>query len=121
MRRILPAAVLPLFIACAIAPPCAPAAEPSFTSEQIEFFETKVRPLLVRECYECHSGKAKEVKGSLRLDSRAAMLHGGDSGQAIVVGKPDDSNLIQAVRWLSAEMPPSGKLKPDEIAALEKW
>jgi hypothetical protein len=119
MRRRLPVAV-PFVIACCAALPLR-AVEPSFTAEQLEFFETKVRPLLVRECFECHSGTAKEVKGSLRLDSRAAVLHGGDSGQAIVVGKPQDSNLIQAVRWLSSEMPPSGKLQPDEIAALEKW
>ena len=76
----------------------------------VEFFETKIRPLLVNQCYECHSAVAKSLKAGLRLDSKSAILKGGDSGPAIVPGKPDDSLLIQSVRYESNEMPPNGKL-----------
>jgi mono/diheme cytochrome c family protein len=89
--------------------------------EEIEFFESKVRPLLVEHCYECHSAQSKVLKGNLRLDSRAAALVGGDSGVALVPGKPDDSNLVQALRWESSEMPPSGKLPEEQIATIVKW
>jgi cytochrome c553/mono/diheme cytochrome c family protein len=93
----------------------------SFTPDQIEFFETKIRPLLSERCFSCHSAKAKKLKAGLYLDSREALLKGGESGAAIIVGKPDDSPLIQAVRYQSYEMPPDGKLRDEEIAALETW
>jgi cytochrome c553 len=126
MRRLLRFLALALVASCATSLPIGRAAEPAaaaatFSAEQIEFFETKIRPLLARECYECHSAQAKALKGSLRLDSRAALLKGGDSGEAIVPGEPTKSGLIQAVRWKTFEMPPDGKLRDDEIAALEKW
>src|SRR5579871_4831066 len=54
-----------------------------------EFFEKQVRPVLVEHCYECHSAGAKKLKGGLRLDSRAGLLKGGDSGPAIVAGQPE--------------------------------
>jgi hypothetical protein len=92
-----------------------------FSAEQIEFFESKVRPLLVQHCYECHSGKSEILQGGLRLDGREHAMRGGDSGVAIVAGKPQESLLLQAVRWESLEMPPAGKLKPTEIAVLEEW
>ena len=92
-----------------------------FTASQIEFFERSVRPLLAARCYKCHSGKAKSLKGGLRLDSRAALLTGGDSGPAISPGKPDASLLIKAIRYQTSEMPPTGKLKAAEIAVLVKW
>lgn len=91
------------------------------TPEQLEFFEAKVRPLLIEHCFECHSNNAKKLRGGLKLDSRAALLKGGDSGPAIVVGKPDESALIQSVRWQSFEMPPSRKLREDQIAVLSRW
>ncbi len=87
----------------------------------VEFFETKIRPLLVNQCYECHSGVSKSLKAGLRLDSKSAMLKGGDSGPAIMPGKPNDSLLIDSVRYESNEMPPNGKLSDAEIAALTKW
>ncbi|MBS0210066.1 MAG: DUF1553 domain-containing protein [Planctomycetes bacterium] len=90
-------------------------------AEQAEFFEKKIRPLLVEKCYECHSEQSKALKGNLRLDTRAHALKGGDSGEAIVPGNPNNSSLIQAVRWQTFEMPPSGKLTGDEVAALVKW
>ena len=63
-------------------------------SSHAEFFESKIRPLLVNRCYECHSGNAKRIKAGLRLDSREAILRGGDSGSVIVEGKPEESLLI---------------------------
>ncbi|MFP6764695.1 MAG: DUF1549 domain-containing protein, partial [Planctomycetaceae bacterium] len=95
--------------------------QPEFTSQQLEFFETSVRPLLVRKCYACHSAKSKALKAGLRLDHREHVLTGGDSGTAIVPGKPDQSLLIQAVRYESYEMPPDGKLQNTQIATLVKW
>ncbi len=91
--------------------------------EGLELFETRIRPLLARHCYGCHSARATEVRGSLRLDSREGWQAGGDSGPVIVPGEPDESLLIEAVRYETEgfEMPPSGKLSSREIADLERW
>ena len=78
----------------------APAAETSPSPEDLAFFETSVRPVLVEHCGKCHG--ATKQWASLRLDSREAFLKGGDSGPAIVPGKPDESLLIQAVRQTDA-------------------
>ena len=87
---------------------------------QEEFFEAKIRPLLADNCFECHG--AEKHKGGLRLDVRAGMLKGGDTGPAIVPGKPDDSSLIGAIRYEGdVQMPPKKKLKSDEIATLTDW
>ncbi|MFO1003018.1 MAG: DUF1549 domain-containing protein [Planctomycetaceae bacterium] len=86
-----------------------------------EFFERKIRPLLVRHCYECHSGASNEVKGGLRLDYRDAALKGGDSGPALKVGSPDDSLLISAIRHDGLEMPPGKKLTEAEIQNMKEW
>ena len=93
------------------------------TPEQVAFFESKIRPVLVEECSKCHSAKAEKIKGGLMLDSRAAVVKGGDSGPAIAPGDPDASLLIQAVRHLDQDlaMPPKKKLPPEQIAALEEW
>jgi len=91
------------------------------SSEQLEFFEKEVRPLLVEHCYECHSGKASKLQAGLRVDSRTAMLKGGDSGPALIESKPDESSLIQAVRYEGFEMPPKGKLLAKEIDTLTEW
>ncbi|HTU17621.1 MAG TPA: PSD1 and planctomycete cytochrome C domain-containing protein [Gemmataceae bacterium] len=87
------------------------------------FFEQKIRPLLVKHCYECHSTAAKKHKGGLALDSRDSLRKGGDSGPVIVPGDPNRSLLIQAVHHDGLEMPPKkrGKLSEREIAALERW
>ena len=87
----------------------------------IEFFEKAVRSLLAKHCYECHSDAKKQKKGGLLLDLRAGWQTGGDSGPAIVPGKPDESLLISSVKYDSFEMPPKGKLSDAEIAILEKW
>ncbi|MST00365.1 MAG: DUF1553 domain-containing protein [Pedosphaera sp.] len=96
------------------------AAEPS--SEGLEFFEKKIRPILAEQCFECHSAE-KKVKGGLRLDSRDGWAKGGESGPAIVPGDLDKSRLIRAVRYADPDlqMPPKRKLAPDQIAALERW
>ncbi len=86
---------------------------------QNRFFEQHVRPLLVEKCFECH-GKSKQ-KGDLRLDSISEILAGGESGPSIIPQKPDESLLIEAVRYESYEMPPSGKMSAEKIAILEKW
>ncbi|HEX5272134.1 MAG TPA: DUF1553 domain-containing protein [Gemmataceae bacterium] len=88
-----------------------------------DFFERKVRPLLAERCFSCHSTAAKKRKGGLVLDSRAAVLRGGDSGPAAVPGEPDRSRLVEAVRYGNADlqMPPKGKLSDTEVAVLEAW
>jgi len=88
--------------------------------EQREFFEKQVRPLLVEHCYRCHSAEG-EQKGHLMLDTKAGWEVGGESGSAIVPGKPDDSLLIEAVRYESFEMPPEKQLSEEQIAILVKW
>lgn len=90
-------------------------------AQGIEFFEKHVRPVLVEHCYECHA--AAEVNGGLRVDSRAGLAAGGDTGAAIVSGKPDQSLLIEAVDYQNhdLQMPPQNKLTESQIAALRKW
>jgi mono/diheme cytochrome c family protein len=85
-----------------------------------EFFEAKVRPVLAAHCFECH-GTGKH-KGGLRLDARDSMLKGGEGGPVVVPGKPEESTLIEAIRYDGGvQMPPKGKLKPEEIATLTDW
>jgi len=84
-----------------------------------DFFESKVRPILATNCYACHTNSQL---GGLRLDSRAAMLKGGQTGAAIVPGEPDKSLLIQAVRQTGElKMPKGGKLKKEEVDVLVEW
>ena len=97
-------------------------------SAGLEFFEKRVRPVLVEHCYECHSAKAKKLKGKLRLDSREAVLRGGETGPAVVAGSPEESLLISAVRYhdKDLQMPPpkddvSRKLGDQVIADLVEW
>lgn len=88
------------------------------------FFEQKIRPVLVAECYQCHSAEAaktKKLKAELYLDSRAGVLAGGESGPAVVPGKVEDSVLISALRHDSFEMPPKGKLPDEVIANFVRW
>jgi hypothetical protein len=93
----------------------------SLQPHAIEFFEKKIRPLLVTHCYECHAGK--ESNGGLRLDSRESLLKGGESGPAMVPNKPELSLLIRAVRYTTPElqMPPKGALSKHDIGLLEEW
>lgn len=91
--------------------------------EGILFFEQKVRPLLVEKCFECHAQGDADVKGGLKLDSRLAILSGGDNGPAVMPGDADQSLLIRAVRYEDPdiEMPPDGKLSQREVETLEEW
>ncbi len=88
----------------------------------LEFFEKHVRPILVDQCYECHSA-GKQAKGGLLLDSRAAVLRGGDHGPSLVVGEPAKSRLIEAVRYQKddLQMPPKHRLRSEEVKVLEEW
>jgi hypothetical protein len=95
------------------------AATPEPSPDQVKFFEEKVRPILAENCYKCHG--SDEQKGNLRLDLRAMALAGGESGEVIVPGRPDKSLLVEAVKWESLEMPPSGKLSEQNIATLTEW
>jgi hypothetical protein len=95
------------------------AATPEPPPEQVKFFEEKVRPILAENCYKCHG--SDHQKGKLRLDLRELALAGGESGEVIVPGKPDRSLLVEAVKWESLEMPPTGKLSDHQIATLTEW
>jgi hypothetical protein len=98
----------------------------ALTPAQTEFFETKIRPVLVERCYQCHSTEAGKDKGGLLLDTRQTALKGGDTGPAIVPGDLKKSLLIAAIRRGDPEtaMPPKGKgeaLSPEQVADFEQW
>ena len=105
--------------------PAAPAEsppQPNFSPTSLEFFEKQVRPLLAKRCFGCHSGKAKSLKGNLRLDSRKFALRGGDAGPAIVPGDPARSLLVDAINYGDVyQMPPKSKLPAAEIRVLTEW
>ncbi len=87
----------------------------------LDFFEKKIRPVLVKHCYECHSADSEALKGGLLVDSSPGLLKGGDSGPSLVQGKPDESLLLEALKFESFEMPPAGKLPDEVIADFERW
>ncbi len=92
--------------------------------EQLAFFEQKIRPVLVEHCYSCHSEQAEktgQLKGGLRLDTRAATLQGGDSGPAVVPGDAENSLILSALKYDSFEMPPKGRLPDAVIADFQTW
>jgi hypothetical protein len=85
-----------------------------------EFFEARIRPVLAAHCFECHG--AEKSKAGLRLDARDRMLKGSETGPVVVPGKPEESPLIEAILYEGdVQMPPKGKLKDGEIAALTDW
>jgi hypothetical protein len=93
-------------------------------AREIEFFEARIRPVLVRHCYECHSAEAVRdgnLKGGLQLDTRAGIRGGGDSGAAVVPGMAEESLLLAALRYDTFEMPPRGRLPAAVIADFERW
>jgi hypothetical protein len=90
----------------------------------IDFFESRIRPVLVEHCYECHSKAADEAgrqQAGLWLDTRDGLRLGGDSGPAIDLDNPTSSLLLSALRYDSLEMPPSGPLGERVVADFEKW
>ncbi len=89
----------------------------------VAFFETKIRPVLVERCYECHSSAAKKPKGGLRVDSRAGMRTGGATGPAVVPGDLDASVLYQAITGADGfdPMPPKGRLPASVVADFKQW
>ena len=87
-------------------------------ASQVDFFERRIRPVLAERCFECHGQKKQEA--GLRLDSRAAVLKGSDSGPVVEPGKPDESLLVEAIGHSGAvKMPPKGKLSDAQIADLD--
>ncbi|MBC8115489.1 MAG: PSD1 domain-containing protein [Candidatus Saccharimonas sp.] len=110
-----------LLAACAVSGATLTAAPPP-TAEGLEFFEKRIRPVLVEHCYECHSA-GKKAKGGLALDTRDAVLKGGDSGAVLVAGDPGKSRLIDAVRYKNRDlqMPPKGALSDSQVRDLEAW
>jgi len=99
------------------------AAPAAITPDAADFFEKRIRPVLVESCYECHSATAKKVKGELRVDSRDLLIKGGESGTALVLGDPASSRLIEAITYRNADlqMPPKKKLSDAAIADLTQW
>jgi mono/diheme cytochrome c family protein len=93
---------------------------PMLAAEQEQFFETKVRPILVNKCYMCH---ASASKGGLRLDSREGVLAGGKDGAVVVPGHPESSLLSSAIHYADTklQMPPRKSLSPEEVAVLDQW
>jgi hypothetical protein len=100
-----------------------PSATEKPTADQLAFFEKKIRPILVGQCYQCHSEEAKKDKGGLLLDTRQGIRAGGDNGPAVVPGSPTKSLLIKAIKQTDAtlKMPPKSKLSDDVVADFEKW
>ena len=105
-----------IFSLCAFAPATRAHDQPG-----LELFEKRIRPVLIRHCYECHSLVAKELKGGLRLDSRAGIRKGGETGPAVVPGKVAGSLLLAALRHDSLKMPPDKKLSDAVTADFVKW
>src|SRR4051794_36215972 len=96
-------------------------AEPA-PADKVEFFEQRIRPLLIKQCYSCHSAGAKKLRGELLLDTRDGVRKGGATGPALIPGRPDDSLLIKAVRYeVDLRMPPQTRLAAQEIADLVAW
>ena len=88
-----------------------------------EFFEKRIRPVLSDQCFKCHSSNAEKLKGGLMLDSREAILKGGDTGPAVEPGDPEKSLLVDAIRWKDKDMqmPPKKPLAADDVACIEAW
>lgn len=114
MRRI--HVLFPLALATTLS---ASASEPT----GVDFFEAKIRPVLVDRCLKCHSAETKKLMGGLALDSKAGVLRGGDSGPAVIPGNLSESHLLQAIAYTGDfyDMPPDGKLSDATIADFRRW
>ncbi len=98
-------------------------AEEAMNPEQSQFFESKIRPVLVKQCYSCHSVLEDKQEGGLTLDTREGIRSGGEQGPAVVPGDHAQSLLLKAIRYTDSKlrMPPDGKLSADQVADFEKW
>jgi len=96
------------------------AATPTFTAEQLTFFEREVHPILTAKCLKCH-GAEEKIASEFALTSRAATLRGGELGPAVDLAKPEAGSLLKAIHYDELQMPPSGKLPPEQIAILTRW
>ncbi|MFP6618709.1 MAG: PSD1 and planctomycete cytochrome C domain-containing protein [Pirellulaceae bacterium] len=114
-----PATLLTWILLCGVSTSHAWAAD----GLDVAFFEKKIRPILIKRCYECHSEKSQEQEGGLLLDRRSGWLKGGNTDKAVIPGNPDASLLVKAIRYQddSLQMPPNKKLAAGEIALLEQW
>jgi hypothetical protein len=122
----IPMSRLPIFAFLFAALVSVPVAQADPSPDQLAFFESKVRPVLVNNCYGCHSAEAQtkgKLKAGLFVDSREGLLAGGESGPALAPGKPAESLLLKVLNHeiKGAEMPPKGKLSPQIIADLTNW
>ncbi len=93
------------------------------TDKQLDFFESKIRPILVDHCYECHSASASELGGGLLLDSQQGIIEGGDTSPPVIPMDPDSSLLMTAIQYGKSDlqMPPAGKLADHNIQNLRTW
>lgn len=107
-----------LFVGAGVA-----AQEQGFDPDKLAFFEEHIRPVLIRHCYECHSGASEEAAGELRVDSRQALQNGGSRGPAVVPGEIRNSVLIEALEHRDDDlaMPPDQKLSDETIDNFRKW
>jgi len=113
--------VLAVVVAAPLLAAAPPPVKTRSSDADVHFFESRVRPLLAKHCFACHSQKI--AQSGLRLDTAVAMSKGGDSGPAVVAGKPEHSSLIRAVKYSDSklQMPPAGKLPEADIAVLVDW
>ena len=104
-------------------PAPAASANPVADPAGFEFFEKRIRPVLVQSCYKCHSERSDKIKGNLVLDSLQGALRGGDTGPAIVPGHPEKSLLVQAIGFKNddLQMPPKNPLPATAVADLTQW
>jgi cytochrome c553 len=122
MINILTLLVLAVCASLATADEPAAVADPqSPDPEQLAFFESRIRPVLVQHCYKCHSAESKDIRGGLLVDSRQGLLLGGDSGPAVVPGDASAGELLAALRHETVEMPPDRRLPDTVIADFRKW
>ena len=110
-----------LSITILLTPASAWADDPLVERQRLEFFETKIRPVLVKHCYECHASDSKKLRGGLLVDSRKGLLEGGESGPTVTPGNLEESLLISALKHDEFEMPPKSKLPAEIVADFEKW
>jgi uncharacterized protein DUF1553/uncharacterized protein DUF1549/cytochrome c len=94
--------------------------EQPFTTLQLQLYEAEVKPILAKHCLKCH-GEGPKIRGGFRLDSREAVLRGGDLGRAALPGDPAQSLLVKAINYGELAMPPAGKLPAREIEMLTRW